>query len=153
MCSEPRCAPRHEQEYGGVSTVQMLAESIDKPSDSEIWVPDIQPYNGAEGAFETLDSAMASVSSSGSIFWSRPGMLDVMCKFSGLVAFPYDELSCPIEFGGASAGLEPPAGLDSVRIHRAHSLALSGNDAPTGSAWVTTDPAPVTTDPRALPCA
>ena len=38
--------------------------------------------------------------SSGSVFFSRPGMLDVMCKFSGLAAFPYDSLKCGVEFGG-----------------------------------------------------
>ena len=43
---------------------------------------------------------MAIVQSSGSVFFSRPGMLDVMCKFSGLAAFPYDRLKCGVEFGG-----------------------------------------------------
>ena len=42
------------------------------------------------------------LSSSGSVFYSRPGMLDVLCKFSGLAAFPYDTLKCAVEFGGWS---------------------------------------------------
>ena len=44
--------------------------------------------------------AYAMVSSSGEIFLSRPGTLEVMCKFSGLVAFPFDKLICNVEFGG-----------------------------------------------------
>ena len=40
------------------------------------------------------------VSSSGEVFLSRPGTLEVMCKFSGLVAFPFDKLICNVEFGG-----------------------------------------------------
>ena len=30
----------------------------------------------------------------------RAGTLDVMCRFSGLIMFPYGEFSCPIEIGG-----------------------------------------------------
>jgi hypothetical protein len=33
-------------------------------------------------------------------FYSRPGSLEVMCKFSGLSNFPFDNLTCQIEFGG-----------------------------------------------------
>ena len=29
---------------------------------------------------ESLDAAVAQVSSDGTVFWSRPGMFDVMCK-------------------------------------------------------------------------
>lgn len=68
----------------------------------EVWVPDIQPYNTMVGISNTLDAVAMTVSPDGSVFWSRPGMLDVMCKFSGLVAFPFDTLSCVIEMGGWS---------------------------------------------------
>ena len=67
---------------------------------TEIWLPDLQPYNAFTGIHNTLDPTMATVQSSGSVYFSRPGMLDVMCKFSGLAAFPYDVLTCGIEFGG-----------------------------------------------------
>lgn len=48
----------------------------------------------------TLEPSLARVNSSGTVFWSRPGSLDVMCKFSGLVAFPFDTLTCRLEVGG-----------------------------------------------------
>ena len=78
--------------FGGVTQVRM------KPSDG-LWVPDVWLYNGEVSDMGlTLEDAAASVSSDGSIFWSRPGQLKVICRFSGLVAFPRDTLSCPMEF-------------------------------------------------------
>ena len=67
---------------------------------AQIWIPDIAMYNGFAGLQSTLDPQYASVSSDGSVYYSRPGTYEVMCKFSGLVAFPFDTLSCGIEFGG-----------------------------------------------------
>ena len=52
----------------------------------------------------TFDPAMALVSHTGRVFWTRPGTLDVLCRFSGLIAFPYGEFSCPIEVGGWISG-------------------------------------------------
>ena len=53
---------------------------------------------------DSLEPVYATVSSDGTVFFSRPGTLEVMCKFSGLVAFPYDKLKCQIEFGGWALG-------------------------------------------------
>ena len=52
------------------------------------------------GIVHTLEPAYAMVSHTGRVFLSRPGSLEVMCKFSGLVAFPFDQLKCSMEFGG-----------------------------------------------------
>ena len=52
----------------------------------EIWLPDVQPYNALAGFPDTLDYAMVKVDYKGKAFYSRPGMLEVMCKFSGLGA-------------------------------------------------------------------
>jgi nicotinic acetylcholine receptor len=87
-------------EYGGVDTIYVPGSNSVGDSGAELWVPDITAYNGYVGITETLDPMYAKVSSDGSVFYSRPGTLDVMCKFSGLVAFPFDKLSCSIEFGG-----------------------------------------------------
>ena len=70
----------------------------------DIWVPDIVPYNAFTGIDQTLETARMLTSSDGSIFWSRPGVLDVSCRFSGLVAFPFDHLRFEVEFGGWSMG-------------------------------------------------
>lgn len=88
--------------YGGVSSVFYQADSSVGSEAREIWVPDIQPYNVLTGLAATLDPSMATVSSDGTVFWSRPGSLDIMCKFSGLAAFPFDKLKCPMDVGGWS---------------------------------------------------
>ena len=54
----------------------------------------------------TLEPAFAQVQSSGRVFLSRPGTLDVMCKFSGLVAFPFDNLDCLVDLGGWMYGAD-----------------------------------------------
>ena len=83
--------------YGGVTQFwTRMAEE----SPLEIWTPDIGAYNTKEGLSETLENTAALVSSNGDVYWSRPGILDVMCKFSGLAAFPFDRLSCGIDVGG-----------------------------------------------------
>ncbi len=87
-------------EFGNITTLPFLGEAVTDPETNEIWLPDLQPYNAIEGTVSTLEPAIASVSSDGSVFWSRPGMFDIMCKFSGLVAFPFDQLKCDIEIGG-----------------------------------------------------
>ena len=47
----------------------------------EIWTPDIQIYNSKTDIFgEALGPSVASVSSSGTVWWARPGVIDVMCK-------------------------------------------------------------------------
>lgn len=88
--------------HGNLTTISFRAEAEAGGTEAEIWVPDVQPYNAMEGVARTLDIATARVGSDGGVFWSRPGMLDVMCRFSGLVAFPFDRLACGIEFGGWS---------------------------------------------------
>jgi len=88
-------------EWGGVTQLHVMGASMPAGAEiTEIWLPDVQPYNAFTGIHNTLDPSMAVVQSSGSVYFSRPGMLDVMCKFSGLAAFPYDVLKCGIEFGG-----------------------------------------------------
>ena len=91
-------------DYGGITTVPFTAQSFSAPEDSEIWLPDVTPYNSLTGLMSTFDPEMATVSSNGEVFWSRPGLLDVMCRFSGLVNFPTDSLSCNVEIGGWALG-------------------------------------------------
>ena len=87
-------------DFGGVTTTYFQADQIVGGEQNEIWIPDFQPYNANQGLVHTLEPALARVSSDGSVFYSRPGSMDVMCKFSGLVAFPFDKLTCPIEIAG-----------------------------------------------------
>ena len=73
---------------------------MDEVGVNEIWTPDLVPYNSGEFIGSSLDLALATVTHDGVVFYSRPGALDVLCKFSGLVAFPFDTLRCSIEIGG-----------------------------------------------------
>ena len=85
-------------DWGGITMTTFLTGS----TGNEIWVPDLQPYNSDEPISATLDYTAVMGSADGSQFWSRPGKLELMCKFSGLVAFPYDTLTCGVEVGGWS---------------------------------------------------
>ena len=88
----------NSSEYGGIT--QFWANSVSGEPSIEPWVPDLTPYNLREGLGATLDPANAIIYSNGGVFYSRPGIIDVMCKFAGLAAFPFDELTCGIEVGG-----------------------------------------------------
>ena len=87
-------------DYGGVDTIYYGGGNVGKGESNEVWIPDLQPYNAYTGLMHTLDHGLVRVKSDGAVFYSRPGMIDVMCKFSGLVAFPFDKLKCQLEFGG-----------------------------------------------------
>ena len=89
--------------YGNVTHTYFLAVGHNKPEETEIWVPDLTIYNlGGAGLNDQLEGELAHVSYTGDVFWSRPGTIDVLCRFSGLVAFPFDELQCTFEIGGWS---------------------------------------------------
>ena len=88
-------------DFGNVTQTHMRAAAITNDQDTDIWLPDVQPYNAGEAISSTLEPSIALVSSDGSVYWSRPGTLDVLCKYRGLNSFPFHNwLGCPIDFGG-----------------------------------------------------
>ena len=87
-------------DFGNVTQTWFRADQSVGSEASEIWLPDLQPYNAQTGFVSTLEPGVARVDSDGSVFWSRPGTLDVLCRFSGLVSFPKDTLVCKVEVGG-----------------------------------------------------
>ena len=100
----------NESAWGGVGMVSFATD----PENRMLWVPDLGVYNSLVPSDDSLQYSTASVYSDGSVFWSRPGLIEVMCKFSGLVAFPFDNLTCAIEVGGwtwsgGHQGIEPNA--------------------------------------------
>ena len=132
--SDARMAWNRSQ-YGGLSHVYFQGESYAGAETSEIWIPDITPYNGLYGLSQTTEPALIRVSHDGTVYHSRPGVLEILwclldvnprhtdtshfipptpcllppylrlptsyrSKFSGLVAFPFDDLICHMEFGG-----------------------------------------------------
>ncbi len=70
----------------------------------DVWLPDVQPYNSLEQISSTFDNTLVRLKHTGELMWSRPGLLALMCKFSGMVDFPFDTLSCLTEFGGWTMG-------------------------------------------------
>ena len=83
-----------------LSRLQFNNPYLEEP---EIWLPDITTYN-SRGT--NLEASVATVMHTGMVFWSRPGIADVMCKFHGLAQFPFDKLKCGIDMGGwAYSGL------------------------------------------------
>lgn len=87
-------------EYSDVSENYFNADAYPGAENAEIWTPDITVYNANQGFAATMEPSMAKVDFGGNVYYSRPGQLEVMCKFSGLVAFPFDTLKCKFEVGG-----------------------------------------------------
>ena len=71
----------------GTWNVSYIYVNHPQREEPEIWTPDITAYNERRNSF---DGAYARVDSTGRVLWSRPGMLDIMCKFSNLAQFPFD---------------------------------------------------------------
>jgi hypothetical protein len=65
---------------------------------TEIWVPDVDLYNQAQGA-QLMPEALAEVYSDGTVLWRRNGGLKALCLFSGLKKIPFDTLGCRYFFG------------------------------------------------------
>jgi len=84
-------------DFGNITEIVMDGPELEEP---DIWHPDFRIYNAVGQHREFFDSVSSSVQANGDVFFSRPGMVEMLCKFSGLVAFPYDELSCEFEIGG-----------------------------------------------------
>ena len=90
----------NSSEYGGITKVHYLAAGYSEAEISRIWLPDIAVYNAVDGLSHSFDPSLAEVSSDGQVLWTRPGMLELMCRFSGLTNFPSDRLKCGFDVGG-----------------------------------------------------
>lgn len=92
----------NKADYGGLGTVRFWARDSD---DTEIWVPDITTYNTRTSLVNQVAGAWVEVYSDGSTFYSRAGHLDILCKFQGLVSFPFDkDVRCDLDIGGWMTG-------------------------------------------------
>ena len=70
--------------------------------DDHVWRPDVVMYNSLTSEDNTLETGVVWVRNDGRMWWSVPGTIDVTCRYSGLVDFPNDVLSCPIEIASWS---------------------------------------------------
>ena len=97
---DPRLA-WNETLWNGVWEIRAEADvssAADQPDDN-IWRPMLHHYNAAKDPEETLDDGAIWILSDGSVTQSRPGMLDISCRFTGLINFPYGSVSCPFDVG------------------------------------------------------
>jgi len=95
------------KDFGGLTTTWFfLSDGMGGGEVSEIFTPDMYLWNQEEPMEQTLANTYATVSSDGTVFWSRPGRLKATCKYEGLKHFPFDKLGCLLEFGSwAHSGL------------------------------------------------
>ena len=99
-------------EHGRVSSLYFSNPYLEEP---EIWLPDITTFNARANPDEIYEKAYQQVWWNGDVKWVRPGVLDILCTFSGLVAFPYDRLRCVFEMGGwALSGFHEGINLDNA---------------------------------------
>ncbi|KAG7355492.1 neurotransmitter-gated ion-channel ligand binding domain containing protein [Nitzschia inconspicua] len=94
-------------DFGGITRTWFWIENgMGGGEVSEIWTPDMYLWNQEESMDRTLADTYASVDPTGTVFWTRPGLIKSTCKFRGLGAFPFDSLKCTLEFGSwARSGL------------------------------------------------
>lgn len=94
--------------YGGVEYFEAVG-AAGNLENSIIWVPDIELYNNDEPIWDgSIGARNAQVyacwmttparGGCGYIFWSRPGILKALCKYEGIVEFPFDKATCELEF-------------------------------------------------------
>lgn len=79
--------------------VQLAYYASNDREQTQIWVPDIELYNQKQSLYTFADKP-AQVWSSGSMFWSRPGELEILCAFQDLSQHPFDQTECTFELGG-----------------------------------------------------
>ena len=97
--------------YGGMDVMEVHA-AAGTLENTLIWTPDIELYNHEAAVWgeNILGARLAFVYSCwdgaptrggcGHVFWSRPGVMTALCRYSGLLNFPNDDLSCDLEFAG-----------------------------------------------------
>ena len=103
-------------EWGNLTQVFMRGSSYSDPETSDIWLPDVTAYSALAGFMSSFDPAFATATSSGVVSWSRAGMLELMCRYSGLMNFPDDKLVCSFEIGGWLLGGGKPAAWPWARL-------------------------------------
>jgi len=96
---DPRLAWNSTSEkYFGIHQTTFNAET--DPELTDIWVPDLELVNQDVPLSQSLAPKQAVVYSDGTVFWSRVGMLNSICAFSGLKQHPFDLNECTVDFSG-----------------------------------------------------
>lgn len=142
--------------YGGLEYVEAMGDP-GSLENSEIWTPDIELYNAESNIWQgSIAGRLASVysangphSKGGYVFFSRPGLIRALCKFEGVLMFPYDTLLCQLEFaaflldgrvqdivGGAATWVDSPDSTSISGITAGSSFQDYGIMAISSQRWV-----------------
>lgn len=89
-------------DYGGVPEVYFNAHGVHDLELTQIWTPDLVLLNSVDGETTSFVPSLAKVKDDGSVQWNRKGDVHVLCRFSGLSAFPFDSLKCQAVFGAVA---------------------------------------------------
>ena len=65
--------------------------------DNNLWLPPVYATNSIVPEANTLEIGGAWIRNDGRVWYSVPGTIDLSCRFTSLVNFPAEELSCPME--------------------------------------------------------
>ena len=84
-------------EWGGIRSFRVYPTKQGEQVDDQLWLPPIVTTNTIAREPDTLEMGGAWIKSDGRVWHSVPGIIDLSCRFTGLVSFPADHLSCPME--------------------------------------------------------
>ena len=86
------------KEWGGISNLRAYPGS-NKGVDDRLWRPPLVTTNTIAREPDTVETGGAWIKSDGRVWHSVPGTIDLSCRFTGLVNFPNDQLTCAMEVG------------------------------------------------------
>ena len=86
-------------EWGGTESFRVYPAKQGEQIDDNLWMPPLVTTNTIQMEPDTIETGGAWVKSDGRVWHSVPGTIDLSCRFTGLVNFPNDELSCTMELG------------------------------------------------------
>jgi hypothetical protein len=65
--------------------------------DNNLWLPPVYMTNTIVPEANTLETGGAWIYNTGKVWYSVPGTIDLSCRFTNLVNFPQETMSCPME--------------------------------------------------------
>ena len=86
------------KEWGGISGLRAYPTST-YGVDEHLWRPPLVTTNTIASEQGTIETGGAWIRSDGRVWHSVPGIIDLSCRFTGLVNFPNDQLTCAMEVG------------------------------------------------------
>ena len=86
------------KEWGGITNLRVYPGSR-VGVDDHMWRPPLVTTNTIAREPDTVEMGGAWIKSDGRVWHSVPGTIDLSCRFTGLVNFPNDQLTCAMELG------------------------------------------------------